>query len=85
MIGLLTIKLGLLEDLDLSYMNVMEWVDALACLLNVTTDAVWDPVVERKQYVIISLQFDNQGGKNGEMGNLLPGKSCNLEGKFVQF
>ena len=39
----LTIKLGLLEDLDLAYMYIMEWVDALACLLNVTTDAVWDP------------------------------------------
>ena len=26
---------------------------------------------------------DNQGGKNGELGNLLPWKSCILEGNFA--
>lgn len=40
------IKLGLFEDLDLSYMHVMEWVDALASLLYVTTYAVWDQFVD---------------------------------------
>ena len=40
----LTIKLGFLEHLDLAYEHIMQWVDGLAFLLNVFTNAVWDTV-----------------------------------------
>jgi len=40
----LTIKFGFLENLDLPDKNVMKRVDGLACLLNVTTKSIWDPI-----------------------------------------
>ena len=42
----LTVKLGLLEDLDFADVHVVEWVDAVAGLLNVPGDAVWDPATD---------------------------------------
>lgn len=39
----LTIKLGLLENLDLVDKHIMKGVDSLAGFLNVLADAVWDP------------------------------------------
>lgn len=39
----LTIKLGLLENLDLVDKHIMKGVDSLAGFLNILADAVWDP------------------------------------------
>jgi len=40
------VKFGLLEDLDFADVYVVEWVDAVACLLNVPGNAVWDQLVD---------------------------------------
>ena len=40
----LTIKFGFLENLHLPDKNVMKRIDGLACLLNVTTKSIWDPI-----------------------------------------
>lgn len=40
---LLTVKLWLLQDLDFSDVHIMQWVDSLAGLFYVFTNAVWDP------------------------------------------
>lgn len=40
----LTLKLGLLQHLDLPDVNVVQWVDGLAGFLNVLPHAVRDPV-----------------------------------------
>lgn len=39
----LTLKLGLLEHLDLADVHIMQRIDGLTGLLNVLANTVWDP------------------------------------------
>ena len=50
-IGVLTVKLWLLQNLYFADVHITQWVDALTGLLNVLANAVWDTVAREQASV----------------------------------